>query len=238
MTERRIAVSWHECRQADVPADDSWLSETELRTWRAFRIPKRRDDWRLGRWTAKHAVAAYLQMPVDPRALAAVEIRPADSGAPGVFLHHAPAPLAISLSHANGVAVCTVTAAGVAVGCDLESIEPRSETFIADYFVEQERALLSRSPADERPWLGTLIWSAKESALKALGEGLRLDTRSVKVRMDGAWAVGGWHPLTVAHEGGRTFAGWWRRDQHLVRTLVSDPASNAPAVKIAEFSVR
>lgn len=233
MTERRIDVHWHECRQADVPADDSWLSEGELRTFRGFRITKRRDDWRLGRWTAKHAVAAHLQIPLDPCSLAAIEIRPADSGVPEVFLRQAPAALAISLSHANRVAVCAVTAAGVAVGCDLESIEARSEAFIADYFLEKERALLSASPEAERPWLATLLWSAKESALKALGEGLRLDTRSVEARIDGGCATSGWHPLTVAHGEVRTFAGWWRRDQHLVRTLLTDPASNPPVVKIA-----
>ena len=222
-----IDVLWFEAVTADLPAGDDWLGQEELRVLRAFRVPKRRDDWRLGRWTAKHAVAAYLNMAVDPASLAAIEIRPADSGAPEVFLSHQPAAVSISISHCNGAAVCAVAQSGVALGCDLEVIAPRSDAFIADYFIDSERALIAEAPVAQRAWLATFLWSAKESALKALHEGLRLDTRSVHVqsapppdddRDD-------WRPLTVSADCGCSFAGWSRRDPEFVRTVVSSPAA-------------
>ena len=74
-----------------------------------MRFAKRQADWRLGRWTAKNAVAAYLNLPSDPQALTDIEIRPAPSGAPEVFIADQPARVTISLSHRAGVAACAVT---------------------------------------------------------------------------------------------------------------------------------
>lgn len=223
-----IDVSWIECVGSDVPADDRWLSPEEVRILRGLHVPKRRHDWRLGRWTAKQAVAAYLHLPNNPPSLFHLEVRAADSGAPEVFLSHRRAALSISIAHSNGSAVCAVTRGGVALGCDLELIEARSEAFVSDYFVEEERALVAAAAPADQPWLATLLWSAKESALKALQEGLRLDTRSVVVRLDLGSTGGEWHPLRVTAGADHTFAGWWQHDQKFVRTLVGSPAPNAP----------
>ena len=85
-----------------------------------MRFAKRRDDWRLGRWTAKRALAAYLNLPSNPQTLADIEIRPAPSGAPEVFVANKPAAVTISLSHRGGVAACAVAPSGMELGCDLE----------------------------------------------------------------------------------------------------------------------
>ena len=225
----RIEVRWHECRQADVPDDSRWLTENESRILCSFRVPKRRGDWRLGRWTAKRAVAAYLQLPQELPSLAKIEIRAVDSGAPEVFLPGGPAAVSISITHSHGIAACAVTRPGAALGCDLETIEPRSDAFVADYFTDGEKALMADFSAADHPWLSNLIWSAKESALKALREGLRLDTRSLEVRLqDGA--AGEWGPFTVFAGDEWALHGWWRRDQDVVRTLVADPAPGLPLV--------
>lgn len=231
MNTRGIDVYWLECERAELPADDLWLAESELRTLQALRVAKRRDDWRLGRWTAKKAVAAYLELGADPASLAAIEIRPALSGAPEVYLHRHPAPVSISITHCNGVAACAATGHGGTIGCDLETIEPHSDAFLADYFLDSEQALVARSPAADRPWVVTLLWSAKESALKALHEGLRLDTRSVQAQPDFGAGGGEWRPITVIADTGRRFAGWWREDGKLIRTLVSDPSPRRPIVR-------
>jgi hypothetical protein len=73
-----------------------------------------------------------------------------------------------------------------------------------------------------------VLWSAKESALKALGEGLRLDTRSVSVRLGEYRRGDGWRPLQVDGDGGGTFHGWWSMAGDLVRTIVSSPAPGLP----------
>ena len=176
-----LNVYWLEQTEADVPIGDDWLSQGEAIRLDGMRIAKRRTDWRLGRWTAKRALAISLNLPSHPQALASIEIHPAPSGAPEAFLADQRAAVTISLSHRSGAAICALAPSGTALGCDLEVIEPRGDSFVTDYFTSDEQALVQRASVTDRPRLLTLLWSSKESALKALGTGLRLDTRCVAV---------------------------------------------------------
>jgi 4'-phosphopantetheinyl transferase len=229
-----MIVFWLEQVAGDVPLNDNWLSTSERGTLAGMKVPKRRADWRLGRWTAKQA--ASLQLAPDHNSLAAIEVLPAASGAPEVFLHHQPAPVSISLSHSNGVAACAVAPAGSFVGCDLEVIEPRSDAFLADYFTAAEQQIIAGSSDALRDLVVTALWSAKESALKAMREGLRLDTRAVSVWLENATlenredarSLAEWRELRVTHENKTVFAGWWRSADCLVRTLVSIPSAVPP----------
>ncbi len=221
-------VYWLEQTQANVPADDDWLSPAEVDRVSRFRLPKRRADWRLGRWTAKQALAARLGVPAHSRVLAEIEIRPAPSGAPEAFVANRRADVTISLSHRSGVGLCAVAPSGVALGCDLELIEPHSDAFIADYFTVEEQEVIAAASAADRLQLLGLFWSAKESALKALHEGLRLDTRCVTVERTRSVDLYGWSPLRVHHAGDEVFDGWWRCAGHTVRTLVGNPPPDAP----------
>lgn len=226
-------VYWIEQVEADVPVDNYWLSANEARRLNDMRFPKRRNDWRLGRWTAKRALSLYWDMPDDFGFFAEIEIRPAPSGAPRVFLTDEPAGVTISLSHSSGKAVCAITRSEVALGCDLEKIEQRSDCFIRDYFTADEQNLVARSFANDRGCVSTLLWSAKESALKALQMGLRLDTRSVIVRPRELSAGDGWHPLEASTAGCQVFHGWWQHADGYLRTLVSAPQANPPICRIA-----
>jgi 4'-phosphopantetheinyl transferase len=239
-----VNLYWLEQTAADVPAENDWLGPAEALHLSGLRFPKRRGDWRLGRWTVKQAVAAHLKLPADSSALAAIEIRPAPDGAPEVFLAAGPAAVAISLSHCAGTAVCAVMPSLAAVGCDLEMIESRSDGFFHDYFTTEEKAMVAGMPEADRPWLLTLLWSAKESALKALRVGLRADTRSVVVSLtvpipgfgdDEEYvanppAVHGsrWSPLRIDCENARTFQGWWQRAGSFMYTAVADPPPTSP----------
>lgn len=212
-----------------VPSADNWLSANETLRLNAMRFPKRRGDWRLGRWTAKQAVASCLNLPAFPDALARIEILPASSGAPEVLLPNTCPDLTISLSHRAGTALCAVAPSAVKLGCDLEVIEPHSDAFVNDYFTSEEQALIGRAPPVERLGVLALLWSAKESALKALREGLRLDTRSVIVSPSaGACDLFGWSPLTVRYADGQLFDGWWRSTDGMVRTVVASPPPDTP----------
>lgn len=224
-------VYWLEQTEADVPTENDWLSVGEAARLDSMRFPKRRADWRLGRWTAKRALALYLGVSGQHQALVDIELRPAPSGAPEVFLAGQPATTTISLSHRGSHAVCAAAAASVAIGCDLEIIEPRSDEFIADYFASEEQELIARAPASDRPRLAALLWSAKESALKAMRVGLRLDTRSVIVSpvLTGASdGVDNWRPLHAECDGGQIFHGWWQHTSSLIRTLVAAPSPEEP----------
>jgi 4'-phosphopantetheinyl transferase len=134
--------------------------------------------------------------------------------------------VAISLSHSFGTALCTLAPPGFTFGCDLETVEPRSDAFVADYFTVDENNLIARSPRQQRPLLLALLWSAKESALKALRVGLWFDTRCMSVSPVDDWHPNGnpdtWRSLRVRYSGGMVFHGCWRIQDHLVRTVVSD----------------
>jgi 4'-phosphopantetheinyl transferase len=239
-------IYWLEQTEASVSAENDWLSEAESRVLESLRFPKRRGDWRLGRWTAKRAVSRCLKLPNTPETLARIEVHPAPSGAPQVLISDEHAAVTISLSHCAGRAVCAVVLARVALGCDLESVEPRSDAFVSDYFAAEERAWMARTPSAAKPWLMTLVWSAKESALKALGVGLRLDTRAVVVSpfpevgtVPGRTAPGTgplapglsdhWKPLHVGCSDGRDFHGWFLCSGDLLRTVVASPPPAAPS---------
>jgi 4'-phosphopantetheinyl transferase len=124
-----------------------------------------------------------------------------------------------------------VAKSGVEIGCDLEMVEPRTDAFVADYFTIEEQALVARTSAEDRPRLLALLWSAKESALKALHEGLRLDTRSVVVNpFDGSFDLNGWSPLHVRYTAGILFHGWWHLADNILRTVVASPRPDSPTL--------
>ncbi len=232
-------VYWLEQTEADVPAENDWLSANEAVCLSGLRFARRRADWRLGRWTAKRALSIALDMPAHSQVLKKIDIRPAPSGAPEAFVNNQPAMVTISLSHRDGKAICAVAPSGVEMGCDLEVVEPRSDAFVADYFGVEEQALVAREFAADRPRLLALLWSGKESALKALRAGLRFDTRSVIVSpLVESFDLNGWSPLQVRysdghHAGthlaeGRVFHGWYQQADNSVRTVVSAPRSAPP----------
>lgn len=223
-----IAVYWLEQTEADVPLLNDWLGRGEVLRLNSMRFNKRRREWRLGRWTAKNAVASYLRLPYEMCSLAEIQIVSASSGAPEVCFAKSPAEITISLSHREGMAACAVAGCKMALGCDLETIEPRSDAFLSDYFTLEEQRLVVTDRAG-RDLLLNLLWSAKESALKALCTGLRADTRCVAVCPSvPPFEVGTWHRLQVRHLSGRVFDGWWKQSGGLVRTVVADCAGDPP----------
>lgn len=217
-----------EQREEDVPESNDWLGVRERDHVRTLNFLKRRTEWRLGRWTAKCAIAALQDIPLDPDLLATIEICPAPSGAPRLFLHGVPASVTISLSHRTGMAACALTSTAVRLGCDLEVIEPHSAAFIADYFTVEEQDLIERVASSERCRLVAMLWSAKESALKALEEGLRRDTRSVAVQPTNLSVGESWSSLQVKSVEGDIFYGWWRQIGAMVQTVVADHPLSLP----------
>ncbi len=215
-------IGWLLGSTAEVPAHDAWLGPRERSRLAALHVAKRRIDWRLGRWCAKRAVRAFAGL-TDP--LAALEILADPDGGPRAWLGDQPLPLVISITHRDGRAACAVSG-GLRLGCDLETVEPRSEAFLRDFFTAREARRALRLSPRRRPLYAALVWSAKESALKALRTGLRRDTRSVEVtRLDeeGAADPAGWHPLAVRDaERGERFHGWWRALDGQVLTVVTD----------------
>ncbi len=213
---------------ADLPAHDEWLTGPEAARLQGFAYTKRREEARLGRWTAKQALALVTGSDRDAASLRELVVRNASDGAPEVFVGEQRAPLSISMTDRADWAVCTVVEGHNDLGCDLELVEPRSAAFVRDWFTEAERALVAASP-DEHDLLANLIWSAKESALKVLRTGLRRDTRSVEVELgDGGLAGDAWSPLVVTTAEGERYEGWWHRFGEFVLTFAARDATGPP----------
>lgn len=216
----------------DVPAGDEWLAPQERAVAAAFRFEPRRRDWRLGRWVAKQAVAATL----GPDAVPAVRIAmlAAPDGAPEALLDGRRLPIVVSITHRSGRAACLTAPAGSGAGCDLELVESRDAAFARDYLGPEELAWTESLPGAMRSLAVTLAWSAKESALKATREGLRADTRSVRVAVDPFPRPAGsehrvWSPLRVTDRRSRhVFEGWWLTFDAFVLTAVGEALSEEP----------
>jgi 4'-phosphopantetheinyl transferase len=216
---------WLTRNLADVPQNDDWLSEGELGVLAGLRFPKRRNDWRLGRWTAKQAICIYEAR----NDLSSLEIRAAADGAPVASWDGHPANAVFSISHSGDRGLCVVAPHHFMVGCDLERVESREDIIVRDYFTPEEISFCVKAPPEGKFLAVNLVWSAKESTLKALREGLRRDTRSISIHTDLKGREGGWNTWKGICVGtSRAFYGWWRSCDDYIYTIASDQLTSVP----------
>jgi 4'-phosphopantetheinyl transferase len=207
---------------ADAPVDDAWLSPREGAWIARMRFPKRRTEFRLGRWTAKKALALYLGRETSAGALGSIEIDRAPDGAPLPLVDGRPADAYVTMTDRADQAVCLVGPPGTALGCDLELVEPRSDGFVGDFLTAAEQGLVAAAGGgDARDLVANLVWCGKESALKVLRTGLRRDTRSVEVSFPEGESLEGWAPMSVRGVEGSVFPGWWQRFGSFVLTVAA-----------------
>lgn len=224
-----MSVAWHSQGMTNVPPDDGWLSPREAAWVARMPFDKRRSEFRMGRWTAKNAIALFLGRSLAPETLHAIEIDRAPDGAPAPMVEGEPAPASISMTDRADQAVCVVSPPGLGLGVDLELVEPRSDAFVADYLTEAERRLVGESSdREEHDLRANLIWCGKESALKVLRTGLRRDTRSVEVSFPDTPRVEGWWAMTVRAAEGSAYPGWWRRYGDFVLTVAATESFSPP----------
>lgn len=221
----RAPVCLARANAVEVPPGTAWLTEEEARIHDGLRFERRAADWRLGRWVAKGAVAAALGL--DGARPEDIEVLAQSSGAPTARLvgERDARPVSMSLSHSGGVGFAAATTDVLGLGCDVETIEARSDEFVSDYFTAAEQRWIADGE-DARDARANLLWSAKESALKALGTGLTIDTRSVEVESVAPASAdpAGWMALAITVPGGRTFPGLWRVEDGRAWTVVAERA--------------
>lgn len=215
------------------------LNAAELARFEALRTPKRRHDWLLGRWTAKHVVQQFLAETTGQRlALDRIEIKNEKDGSPFVEVqeqhpadHQARQATStryrlaacLTISHCEEWAFCAVTTQ--VVGADIERVRPRAWNFVETFFTDAEARQVQAASPGFRDTLTTAIWSAKEAALKAVKLGLTVDTRRVECQFDlDRPAEGAWAPVQVAYTpaaaASAVMHGWWSLRSGFVLTII------------------
>lgn len=201
----------------DLPGDLGWLHPGELSFMGTLRFENRRNDWLLGRWTAKRALLSFLENEGLALEMKDISIRKTASGAPAAEFGIPVPPCSLSLSHRAGHAIAVAAWGDMQIGCDLELIEPRSEAFIADYFSDRERELIRKDP----PFFSNLLWCVKESVMKATGEGMRINPGRIEVEVEGhVNEEGVQRALARLDPGGEVYSGCWKAEGGFVRVVV------------------
>ena len=198
-----------------------YLGDHEEEVYQKLRFAKRQTDWLGGRMAAKR----LMQM-VDARwnqkQTNEIEILSEESGAPYLVISGWQGnPGRVSISHSNGYVFCAYSPDEIQMGVDLELIEPRTGEFAGDFFTEKEVDQISTLENTNKILFVTVIWSGKESVLKALSTGLRVDTRSVEVVLPGLTEEStGWSKLglksNLINENSLSLV--WRREGDFVLT--------------------
>lgn len=222
-------------------SDFSWLSVAEQDLVRKMRFPKRIGEWLSGRWTAKQLLSRYLPHLANQQ-LSSVSIESHPDGYPLVWVDGKPLKGCLSISHRQDKAAAAYTTEkDVLLGIDLEWIEERHPAFLQDYFNDYEIEWVQAAPSGERAARTTLLWSAKEAALKALQLGLAIDTRMIEVHPHIEGDSLDWQILEycgdLSKEGYRLIGWWQRRGDYMITLAVNLPATEPPAFYLREISL-
>jgi 4'-phosphopantetheinyl transferase len=142
--------------------------------------------------------------------------------------------MSLSISHRSDRAFCALSSTlPPAIGADLERVESRDPAFVHDFFTVDEDRRVWACPPSRQDTLITVIWSAKESVLKALRHGLRVDTRSIEIfhvaGLEGAQAAMNKPPEQTWYEvqirctlpDSGSLHGWWQPWEDHVLTIAT-----------------
>jgi len=203
-----------------------------------FQSVEQTGDWENGR--PKSAVAAHLNLPRHYQGLRQIEILPDASGAPRVCVANESARLSISLTHREGKAACAITDNDIALGCDLEIIEPHSNALLQTTLLVKNRRQFPQSMVFSAIFSSPCSGAQKRVLSKPCETGLRADTRSVVINFLDVHSfapcspngLNGWHSLQAHYGTDVMLHGWWQASGRWIRSLVS-LSPMAPPIPLA-----
>src|SRR3989344_5679474 len=135
-------------------------------------------DFLAGREALKNALNQYLSKN-KMRLLEKVVINNSQSGQPYIQDYET---LHCSIGHSYGLGVGAV--APFRIGVDVEKIRPHKDS-LANYIAEPKELNLVENFFNNRTDKITLVWTIKESVMKALGIGFKISPRQVKIMRQG-----------------------------------------------------
>ena len=202
-------------------SDLDWLSISEDNFLQTLRFPKRREEWLAGRWLAKNLLVQGSESLSDTK-LNEISIEKNADGSPFVLWKGNILPGSISISHRSGnIAAAWTPYPDFRIGIDLELVEPKTNSFIEDYFTNTEIEYTLNQKPEKQACVSSLIWSAKEAVMKAMHTGLSIDTRQVEFGFCPVDQEKVWQNLNVIHypENSNNANLFWQRQGGKIITL-------------------
>ena len=121
-----------------------------------------------------------------------------------------------NLSHADGIACCMV--ADAECGIDCERIRPYRPNVIKRSFSDNEKFLLESTPESERDKIFFMLWTLKESYVKATGTGISYPLNTVNFSFDSG--------IINTNIQGYTFRQYIIRDEYIISLCIKKTSSN------------
>ena len=152
----------------DVRRCETLLSSDERQRASAFRVEHAKRAFVLARWALRTIASQYLQVPPNT-----VDFVYGEYGKPALSPARHQSDLQFNVSHSGDLSMLAFCH-GRRVGIDVEQIRtvPEAESIAARYFAPAECALLTSTPGHRYQETFFQIWTRKEAALKATGDGI------------------------------------------------------------------
>lgn len=159
------------------PAALALLSEAERQQHQRYIPPQKRHEYLVTRVLVRTVLGRALG--VEPQSL---RFEPNAWGRPAL---RPPAALHFNVSHTQGLVLCLVSAnPNAGVDTELLARAPELLALAPRVFAPQERNDLAALPASERAHRAVVLWTLKESYIKARGMGLALALDGFAFRFD------------------------------------------------------
>lgn len=171
---------------------------------------------------ARHAIRNAYRIAHEEVALESITIEKDALGKPHGRIPGEQAPIALSISHSFPFALATATTMdNTELGTDIERIRDFAHNTWEAFLTPAEKKKIAHAKQEDRMYLSTLYWSLKESALKALGVGLRIHPRDVdmsRVTIEGGGPV---HTIRIQGISLKAEVRFWRVDPDFVATRIA-----------------
>ena len=194
------------------------LSDQERAQQQRFLPPAKRQEYLVTRILVRSVLGEVLG--VAPQALQFVSN---EWGRPAVVSGLMPSPIYFNVSHTEGLIVCLVSTEGE-VGVDTESFAraPDLLALAPDVFSAKELSDLAALPLKDQPQRAVVLWTLKESYIKARGMGLSipLDKFSFRFEPDGVRLE---VEPELADDGKRWQFQWQIFGSHCISTAIALP---------------